>query len=97
MEFVVRWLLEQFTYLIDFALSVKIINDFSLLHLVLAVSLVSVLIKFITFGNDNSQKIIRVALGNSSFSNSENKLDKNKFNKDYNYIKIDRKTGEVKK
>lgn len=96
MEYVVKWLFEQFTYLIDFALSVKIISDFSLLHLVLAVSLVSLLIKFITFGNDNSQKIIHVALGNTSFSNSENKLDKNKFNKDYNSIKIDRKTGEVK-
>lgn len=92
MEFVVKWLFEQFTYLIDFALSVKIINDFSLLHLVLAVSLVSVLIKFITFGNDNSQKIIRVALGNSSFSNSENKKDKSNFNK----IQVNKKTGEVR-
>lgn len=93
MEYVIKWLFDQFSYLIDFSLSIKIIKDFSLLHLVLAVSLVSALLKFITFGSENSQNIIRVALGNTSFRNSENKADRTDYKT--KRVRFDSKTGEV--
>ncbi len=87
MENVLLWIFDLFSYLVSSCLSFKILGEFSLLHLILGFMLLSVLFKFFTFGENNTNSYINTGI--RSYRNFENSKDKN--------IYINSHTGEVRR
>lgn len=99
MEKVLLWLFKQFSFLIDSALSWKLIGEFSFLHLILGGFLLIAILDLITFGYLNIGGTADYIGGIRRYNNRENKRDKEKFAKkrySSTTYRIDNRTGEVR-
>ena len=79
MERVLLWLFKQFSFLIDSALSWKLIGDFSFLHFVFGGILLISIFNLITFGYLNIGGTADYIGGVRRYNNRENKRDREKY------------------
>lgn len=104
---IVYWLIAKIGLLVDFALSVHILGNLSLLHFVIAFALLAMIISFLSFGHFSLFTFTNFgSLVNLRLSNIENKKDKSNYYHQtrsikqgnatiYTKYRVNRKTGEM--
>ena len=100
---VITWIWEMLSYLVESALSWKIFEEFSYLHLVLGLALLLMLLSFLTFGYVNSGgSADYIGAGLRAKRNEENWKDRQAYlqkekdyRKTYDYYKENRLRKET--
>lgn len=93
---VITWFWEMISYLAETALSWKILEDFSYLHLVLGLALLSVFLSFLTFGYINAGGTADyIGAGLRRKRNEENYNDRQEYRKSYDYYRSNMQRNEA--
>ena len=81
-----EWLFNKFSYFLEQMLLWKILGNFSLLHLLLGGVFLTILLKFITFGQSNIGGTADYIGSIRRTKNSENVKDKKVYNRGYREV-----------
>lgn len=94
MEQVLLWFFHSFSFLVESALSWKIIGDFSILHLIFGAVLLTTLLNLISFGTSNIGGTADYVGGIRRAANRENARDRELY-ASKTFENINHKTGEI--